>query len=81
MRAVVDVQCERLFILRLAQPTRETSKPIIQAEDLLHITTTNLNRIATAGCERDVHEVFVIFIEHMLSGPRLTTETVDIYGI
>jgi predicted naringenin-chalcone synthase len=37
------------------------------------LTTTYLNRIATAIPEHDVHDAFVIFAEQMLSDPRLRT--------
>ena len=37
------------------------------------MTTTYLNRIATAVPEHDVHDVFVIFAEKMLADPRLRT--------
>ena len=36
-------------------------------------TTAYLNRIATAVPEHDVHDVFVVFAEQMLSNPRLRT--------
>lgn len=34
-------------------------------------STADLNRIATAVPEHDVHDVFVIFAEQMLVNPRL----------
>ena len=39
----------------------------------MHVATAYLNRIATAVPEHDVHDVFVIFAEQMLSNPRLRT--------
>jgi alpha-pyrone synthase len=61
----------RLCVAQLLQDTHATSIPIIRAEDLLHLTTAYLNRIATAVPEHDVHDTFVVFVEKMLADPRL----------
>jgi len=44
---------------------------MIQAEGLFRLTTSYLNRIATAVPEHNVHEAFVVFAEKMLHDPRL----------
>jgi predicted naringenin-chalcone synthase len=41
------------------------------AEGLTRLTTSYLNRIATAVPDHNVHEAFVIFAEKMLTAPRL----------
>ena len=61
----------RILVGQLPEDTRATSNPIIQAEDLLRLTTGYLNRIATAV--PDVHDTFVIFAEQMLAELRLRT--------
>jgi alpha-pyrone synthase len=37
------------------------------------MTSASLNRIASAVPEQDVHEVFLVFAEKMLSDPRLSS--------
>jgi len=37
----------------------------------LHTTTAYINRIATSPHKHNVHDVFVIFAEYMLTDPRL----------
>ena len=44
-----------------------------RGENLLHMTTAYLNRIATAVPEHDVHDAFVVFAEKMLADQRLRT--------
>lgn len=46
---------------------------MIRAEGLFRLTTSYLNRIATAVPEHNVHEAFVVFAEKMLVDPRLRT--------
>jgi hypothetical protein len=58
-------------LCRLPQDTLASSNPIIEAENRVHITTAPLNRIATSPHMHHVYDVFVIFAEYMLTGPRL----------
>jgi alpha-pyrone synthase len=44
-----------------------------RAEGLFRLTTSYLNRIATAVPEHNVHDDFVVFAENMLHDPRLQT--------
>ncbi len=44
--------------------------PVIWAEGRLRLTTSYLNRIATAVPEHNVHDAFVVFAEKMLLDPR-----------
>jgi alpha-pyrone synthase len=46
---------------------------MIRAEGLFRLTTSYLNRIATAVPEHNVHDSFVVFAEEMLADPRLRT--------
>jgi alpha-pyrone synthase len=46
---------------------------MIRTEGLFRLTTSYLNRIATAVPEHNVHDAFVVFAEKMLVDPRLRT--------
>jgi len=69
------VDCRRIVLLR--DPASATHSrhliPITRAEGPFRLTTSYLNRIATAVPEQDVHDTFVDFADKMLADPRLRT--------
>src|SRR5271168_459965 len=77
MRSLFSQVVDGRRVVVLRDPASATHSrhliPITRAEGPFRLTTSYLNRIATAVPEHDVHDTFVVFAEKMLADPRLRT--------
>src|SRR5271168_1652778 len=77
MRSLFSQVVDGRRVVVLRDPASATHSrhliPITRAEGPFRLTTSYLNRIATAVPEQDVHDTFVDFADKMLADPRLRT--------